>query len=161
MGSGRLGHLSKDRSRDPRKQRGHHREGAEENSKTRLASMQDHHVSSTQELQEDSGAPVAYTGEGGHPPAGVMGHLPSPTSVPGKRCKRDAPRAAFVAYKEVVKGHAQQWNSESKSQVEATRSPAADGAGAVTSAWAADVCNRVLGQELSSEDEAAYAKFCT
>ena len=60
-----------------------------------------------------------------------------------KRCKRGAHRAAFVAEKEVVKVRARWWASELKSQVEASRSSAAEGAEAAIPARVADKCNRV------------------
>ena len=54
----------------------------------------------------------------------------------------------------VVKEHAQWWNPELKPQVEAHNSSAAEGVDGAASEWVADQCNRVLGQELSSEGEA-------
>ena len=73
----------------------------------------------------------------GPPAQDVAVHLPD------KRCKRGAHRAASVAEKEVVKVRAQWRNSELKSQVEASRSSAAEGAEAAIPARVADKCNRV------------------
>ena len=78
-----------------------------------------------------------------------MEHLQGPTSVPDKRCKRDALRAAFVADKEVVQEHAQWRNPGLQSQVKASRPLAVDWAGAAISSWVADERNRVLAQEPS------------
>ena len=85
--------------------------------------------------------PVTGTGENGRPSADVVGRLQGPTCVPGKRRKRDALRAAFLADKDVVKKHAQWRNPELKPRVQASRSSGAWGAEAACYAWVAGECN--------------------
>ena len=86
-----------------------------------------------------------------------MEHLRGSTSVPEKRCKRDAFRAAGIADGEVAKEHAQWSNPALKPRVEASRSLGVGGVEAAISVWVADESNRVLGQELPEEEEVAHA----
>ena len=86
----------------------------------------------------ESDSPVVGAGKRGRPPADLAARLEGPAIVPNKRYRRYAPRAASVANKEVVKGRAKWCNSELKSQVEASLSPAAGGAEAAIPASAAD-----------------------
>ena len=66
---------------------------------------------------------------------------------------------AFVAHKEAVKEQAQRRNSELKPRAEGSRSSAVEAVEAAFSAWVADECARVLGRELSEEEEALHAPF--
>ena len=125
--------------------------------KTRLTSMPDQKESGTQDSHENSDVPVTAAGQRSCPLADAAEHLQGPTCVLDKRCKRDALRSAFAADKEVVNEHARWWNSELKSQVEASRSSAVGGVEAAISAWVADDCNRVLGQVLSEQEGVARA----
>ena len=104
--------------------------------------MRHQRVSRTQEARQNSDAAVTGAGKRGRPSADVAEPL----------------RVAYVAYKEVAKGYAQWWNSELRPRVDASRSSAAEGAEAATSALVADECKRVLGQKLS---EGAEARFST
>ena len=68
--------------------------------------MRGQHVSTTQDPQGNSDVPFAGAGERARPPADVAERLQGPAFVLDNCRKRDTPRAAFVADKEVVKGHA-------------------------------------------------------
>ena len=85
--------------------------------------------------------------------------LHGPTIVLDKRRKRDAPSAAFVADKEVVKEHAQWRDSESRPPVGASRSSAVVGLEAAISARVADEYNRVLGRGSTEGGETAHANL--
>ena len=89
------------------KRRGNHRKDSEASLEAPLASMHGQNSSSAREIQEYKDTPVTGTGQGGRLPEGAAESLQGPTSVPEKRCNRDALRVAFVADKEVVKEHAQ------------------------------------------------------
>ena len=68
----------------------------------------------------------------------------------GKNAKRprgDALAAALVEDRRVVQEHAQWWSPPTKPQVGAVHSSAAEGVDGAVSAWVADECNRVMGQE--------------
>ena len=157
MNWGRLDHLSYDQLRDQCQQHVYRRKGATEVLDTRLTTTQEQQAGSTQNTPMGSDIPVTGTGERGRPPEDVAEHLQCPTFLLDKRPRRDALRVAFVVGKEVVKGHAQRWNSEFNPQVEASRSSAVEGAGAAISLWVADGCNRALAQELLGEEEMAHA----
>ena len=111
----------------------------------RLASTHEQNSKSTKEIQENKDIPP--TGTGKREREAAAGHQRGPTCVPGKRCKRDSFRVAFGADKGAANEHAQWRNPELEPQVEAPRSSAADGVGAVIAAWVADACNRVSGKK--------------
>ena len=70
---------------------------------------------------------------------------------------RYALRAALVAGKEVVNKRAQSRNWGLRPQVDASRSSAVETVEAAITAWAADECNRVLGQVAPEETEMAHS----
>ena len=113
----------------------------------------------------DSDAPDTGSGKRSRPPAYAVEHTQGPAFVLDKRCQRNALRVAFVAEKEVGKGHARWWNSALNPHVGASCSSAVQGecyrVGSEEcnpiSAWVADECNRVWSQELSEEEEVARA----
>ena len=57
----------------------------------------------------------------------------------------------------VAQAHAQWWPPDLKPKVGVNPSAAVDGVDGAISAWVADECNRVLGQELSQEEEEMHA----
>ena len=76
----------------------------------------------------------------------------SPEFVPEKRRKQDALRTAFVHNKETLKAHCTHWAAS----VDGT--PTIEGLEAALTAWAAKLCDRPLGRELSKEDELRFVK---
>ena len=75
----------------------------------------------------------------------------SPEFVPEKRLKQDALRLAFVSNKEAIKAHYTHFMAS------VGGSPTIEGLEAALTAWAAKLCGRPLGQELSSADELRFA----
>ena len=71
------------------------------------------------------------------------------TGTKGKRPRGDALAAVLAVNMSVVQEHAQ-WRSPAlKPQVEALQSSVVKGVDGAISAWVADECNRVSGQDLS------------
>ena len=64
------------------------------------------HLRNAQDARGNLDVPVTGTEGRVRPPAGVAEYLQGPTLVPGRRCTRDALRAAFVANKDVERGRA-------------------------------------------------------
>ena len=91
----------------------------------------------------------------GRAPAEVVGNLDAFSRNQEKRCRVEVLRAAFVSAKEVVKGHARRRHPELESRLDATRTSVLAGVDVAISAWVAEECNRVLGQEVTEEE----AKF--
>ena len=83
--SGRFDRLRYDQLQDLCKQRRFRREDAKGALQARLASMQHQKVSSAEDVQENSDAPVTGTGKRARSPADVMEHLQGPTCVPDTR----------------------------------------------------------------------------
>ena len=75
-----------------------------------------------------------------------------PEFVSDKRRKQDALRTAFLHNKETLKAHCAQRTAS----VDGT--PTIEGLEAALTAWAAKLCDRPLGQELSKEDELRFVK---
>ena len=97
----------------------------------------------------DVGQPATGAGKRGSPPADLAENMEGSTFVPDRRCRRDPLRAASDAENEAVRERARWRTSELKAQVDTSRATAVEGVEAAISAWVADECNRVLGQELS------------
>ena len=89
-------------------------------------------------------------------PRNIVEALEGPTFEPEKRPKRDALLASFVQNKNLIKEQAPRWNSQLKPQVGVATSPDVGGMDAALSAWVAYECDRVLGQELSAQDERLF-----
>ena len=70
-----------------------------------------------------------------------------------KRCRLGSLHLASAVDMEVVREHAQRRGSWSEAHWDAVRASPLEGADAGTSAWAADHCNKALGQEPSAEEE--------
>ena len=62
-------------------------------------------------------------------------------------------QVACLAGKEVVKGHAQWRNPDLKARRDATPASPVEGVNAAITARIAEECDRVLGQELTEEEE--------
>ena len=73
--------------------------------------------------------------------------------VEGKRPRGDVPATTMEVDLAVAHAHAQRWSPELKPKLEVNLSAAAEGVDGVISAWVADECNRILGQELPREAE--------
>ena len=73
----------------------------------------------------------------------------------GKRSRGEAPATTLVVDLAVVKEHAQWWPSDLKPQMAALNRQMVAGCDEAVSAWVADECNRILGQELTAEEELA------
>ena len=77
---------------------------------------------------------------------------------PDKRCRRAEAYLDFVTNKEISKQHAQ-WREKEMQLLRNTPSSLRDGAiDVVSSAKAADACNRFSGQELSPDEERVHDK---
>ena len=75
----------------------------------------------------------------------------SPEFVPDKRLKQDALRLAFVNNKKTIKANCTHFTAS------VDGSPTVEGLEAALAAWAAKLCGRPLGHELSPDDESRYA----
>merc|ERR550534_3291881 len=71
----------------------------------------------------------------------------------GKRVRGEPAASGMEVDLAVVRTHAQWWSSELKNHMTALSHQMVEGSDGAVHAWAADECNRVLGQELSSEEE--------
>ena len=71
----------------------------------------------------------------------------------GKRSQADAPATTMEVDLAVVQAHAQWGPPELKAILGVNPSASVEGVDGVSSAWVADECNRVLGQELPQEEE--------
>ena len=70
----------------------------------------------------------------------------------GKCCRAGDLQLALIAEQEVVKGHVQSRNPDPKARRNATHASAVEGAGAAISAWDAEECNPVSGQNLTGAE---------
>ena len=77
--------------------------------------------------------------------------------VVGNCSRGDAPATSMEVDLAVIQAHAQWWTPVLKSKLEATPAAAVEGADGAISAWVADERNRILGQELTPEDEEMHA----
>ena len=86
-----------------------------------------------------------------------------PTQSVDTKCRVGDLHLAFFADKEVVKEHAQRWRSDMREKIDAQtrKDPGVSfvmgGGVPVLSAWVAEECSRVLGQELTEAQERAHA----
>ena len=90
----------------------------------------------------------------------VMATMETGTTAGGNQGKRPRGGALGLALSvdvEVAKEHPQLWNPELKRQVEARQPSVVEGVDAAASARVADECNRVLGREISPEEETQRA----
>ena len=71
----------------------------------------------------------------------------------GKRSRWDAPATPMEVDMAVVQTHAQWWHPVLKPKFGAYQSSFVEGIGGAISAWVADERNRVLGQEITLEEE--------
>ena len=78
--------------------------------------------------------------------------IPTQLSV-GKRVRGEQTATNMAVDLAVVNTHAQWWSSDLKPQMTALSHQMIEGNDEAASAWVADECNRVLGQELSAEEE--------
>ena len=76
-----------------------------------------------------------------------------------KRSRGDAQVATLVIDLAAVKEHAQWWSSDLKPQLGALNNQMAPGSDVAASAWIADACERILGHELTAEEELACRKL--
>ena len=81
--------------------------------------------------------------------------------VEGKRSRGDAPDTTMEVDPAVAPAHAQWWSPELKSKLEADPSAAVGGVDGAISARVADESNRILGQELTPEEEEMHANLAT
>ena len=89
-------------------------------------------------------------------PRSVSHVMDTPTqSGVGKRARGDAPATTLAVDLAAVKEHAQWWASDLKPQMAALSHQMVAGSDEAVSAWVADECNRILGQELTVEEELA------
>ena len=77
---------------------------------------------------------------------------PTQKQVEGKRPREDVPAITMEVDLAAAQAHAQWWSPDLKSKMEASPSDAVEGVDGAISAWVADECNRVLGQELPQEE---------
>ena len=77
--------------------------------------------------------------------------------VGAKRSRGDVPATTMEVDLAATQAHAQWWARGLKPKLEVNPSAAAEGVGGAISAWVADECNRVLGQELPQEEEEMQA----
>ena len=63
----------------------------------------------------------------------------------------------MAADRAVVRAHAHWWSPEPNPKIEVSQSSVVEGVDGAISASVADECNRILGQELTLEEEAAHA----
>ena len=75
----------------------------------------------------------------------------------GKRSRADAPAATLAAHLAVAQAHAQWWSPDLKPKIEASQSSVVEGVDGAISAWVADECNRISGQDLTPEEEEVHA----
>ena len=94
-------------------------------------------------------ASAAATGKRHRGPEGVAGNSDELLRNQEARCRAGGLHLALVADKEAVKEDAYWRNPELQSRLVATQAPAAEGAGIASSAWVAEECNRVSGQDLT------------
>ena len=73
----------------------------------------------------------------------------------GKRSRGEAQATTLVVDLAAAKEHAQWWSSHLKPQLTALNHQMVAGSDEAVSAWVADECNRILGQELTAEEEMA------
>ena len=72
---------------------------------------------------------------------------PTQQQVEGKRPRGDASAITMEVDLAVAQAHAQWWTPELKPKLEVNPSAAVGGVDGAISAWVADECNRVWGQE--------------
>ena len=85
-------------------------------------------------------------------------NIDNPTPrLEGNRSRGDAPATKLAACLAVVYAHAVWWSPDLKPEIEAGQSLVAESVVGAISAWVADKCNRILGQELTLEEDAAHA----
>ena len=123
------------------------RNGSEEVSKTRLASMRAAERKRTFPEDDDMDTSVIFTGEGRRVPVDVAGNSVESLSRQGVRRRAGDPHVAFVADKEVLREQAPGRIPALMAQRNATHASSLGEADSASSAWFADECCRVLGQE--------------
>ena len=80
--------------------------------------------------------------------------LGTPTQLSvGKRARGEPAASSMAVDLAVVSAHAQWWSSDLKPQLTALSHQMVEGSDEAVNAWVADECDRVLGQELSVEEE--------
>ena len=84
---------------------------------------------------------------------------PTQQQVEGKRRRGEAPAITMAVDLAAAQAHAQRWSPDLKPKMEASPSDAVEGADGAISAWVADACNRVLGQELPQEEGGMHAEL--
>ena len=81
------------------------------------------------------------------------------TGTNGKRPRGEALATVLAVDMSVVQEHDQWCNPALKTQVEALQSSVVKGVDGAISAWVADECNRVSGQDLSPEEGEMHAEL--
>ena len=66
---------------------------------------------------------------------------------------------AFFADAEIVEGHVRLRGPETKVRWDVSHASPVCGVDAVIFSWAADECDKALGQELSAEEEKSHGNF--
>ena len=136
---------------------GYSRENSKAASKTPLASLYAEVSKGNLTADHVKDTLASVVGKLGRPPADLVEYSNGSPHSQDNRCRVDALRLAFVADKEEAKEHAYWRNSEWQSRVDATHVPRAEGADAAIFSWVAAECNRVLGHELTDEEENLHA----
>ena len=143
---------------------GYCRKDAQEDSKTRKASMGA--AEARRKPAEGDDADTSETITGKRERALVEGVMDSdiPSHPSGKKCRLGDLHMASVAEKEVVAKRAQWWHSKMKGgkdtrpRKDPRAPPVMDREGAALSAWAVEELERVPGQKLPGHGERAYAE---
>ena len=150
---GNNGNLSYDQIHNLCKDRGYHKQDTKAALKTRLEAMDavDRRLNIQSENAMDTSSSVS--GKRGRSMGEPSAVEQTQQWVEGKRSRGDVPAITMEVDLAVVQAHAQWWPPDLKPKMEASPSEAVEGVDGAISAWVADECNRVLGQELSQEED--------
>ena len=144
--------LPYDQSHAPWKRRGYHKEDAKAALRTRWGAMDAAERQATEGTSRDMDTSSSVLGK-------RTRHIQEPLAIESTGMGNNGKRLeiALVVDTSVVKEHAQWRNPDLKPQVEALQSSVVEGVDGAASSWAADECDRVLGREVSLEEEGMHA----
>ena len=155
--SGNYDHLPYEQVRNLRKPRGYHKKDAKVVLKTRMEATGAAARRSSKPNENDMDATSSAMGTRDRSMAEPSNIEGSTQVVAGKRSRGDTPATTLAADLTAVHGHAQWGSPDLKPKIEARQSSAVEGADGAISVRVADERNRILGQELTPEEEEVRA----
>ena len=153
----RLRDLSYDQIRNLCKGRGNNKKDAKAALRTRLEAMGAVERQSIMQKSNEMDTSSSVLGKRARSMEEQSALEQNQQKVEGKRSRGDVPATAMEVDLAVAQAHAQWWPWEHQPKLEVNPSAAAEGVDGAISARVADKCNRVLGQELSREEEEMHA----